>query len=203
MSKRSGDPQSALIKRARMEEDDPSLQQIVVASDGNSANKGALIQTVKRTSGLTAPIMCLQGHQGEVYDIKFSPDGDSIASCSIDRTVLLWKVYGECKKSVSGTAMRESAVLMTVLKQLWNSADTKRGTNVARLAVRLVARHWFVRFDHFHLRPQVWHARATIQRTHIDRQQCGCNEKSNKQADCERERRRNRQGLVTGFERRD
>ena len=39
--KRPGDASSALIKRQRVE-DDPALQQIIVASDGNSANKGAL-----------------------------------------------------------------------------------------------------------------------------------------------------------------
>lgn len=41
MSKRPGEASSALIKRQRVE-DDPALQEIVVASDGNSANKGAL-----------------------------------------------------------------------------------------------------------------------------------------------------------------
>lgn len=60
MSKRALSPTGALIKRARLAESDPALVQLVVASDGNAANKGALIQTVRRTSGLAAPIMCLQ-----------------------------------------------------------------------------------------------------------------------------------------------
>jgi hypothetical protein len=60
MSKRPNTESEALIKRVRTEADDPALQQIIVASDGNSANKGALIQTIRRTSGLQAPIMCLQ-----------------------------------------------------------------------------------------------------------------------------------------------
>lgn len=63
MSKRATSPSSSLIKRARTDDGpDPMLQQIVVASDGNDANKNALIQTIRRTSGLTAPIMCLQVH---------------------------------------------------------------------------------------------------------------------------------------------
>ena len=60
MSKRASSPSGTLIKRVRIEED-PSLQQIVAASDGNTANKGALIQTIRRTSAMAAPIMCLQG----------------------------------------------------------------------------------------------------------------------------------------------
>lgn len=97
-TKRSSSPNSSLIKRVRIEDDQTNMEQMVVASDGNSANKGALIQSIRRTSGLTSPIMCLQGHKAEVLDIKFSPDGDSIASASADKTILLWKVYGECKK---------------------------------------------------------------------------------------------------------
>ncbi|KAM0749916.1 putative subunit of the heterotrimeric G protein [Meredithblackwellia eburnea MCA 4105] len=97
-TKRSGEGVSALIKRQRTEEEnDPNVQQIVVASDGNTANKGALIQSIRRTSGLQAPIMCLQGHQGEVLDVKFDKDGDNIASSGIDKTILLWRVYGDCK----------------------------------------------------------------------------------------------------------
>ncbi|GAA5979673.1 hypothetical protein JCM10908_003006 [Rhodotorula pacifica] len=67
------------------------------AAPDAASSKGALIQTVKRTSGLTAPIMCLRGHQAEVLDVQFSPDGDSLATASADKTILLWRVYGDCQ----------------------------------------------------------------------------------------------------------
>ncbi|HAZ43628.1 MAG TPA: hypothetical protein DCZ55_03890, partial [Cyanobacteria bacterium UBA11371] len=36
----------------------------------------------------------LQGHQGEITDIKFSPDNQTLASASVDGTVKLWNVSG-------------------------------------------------------------------------------------------------------------
>lgn len=50
---------------------------------------------VKRTSNLHAPIMQLTGHAGEVYSLKFSPDGTVCASGSYDKTINFWRVYGE------------------------------------------------------------------------------------------------------------
>jgi Prp8 binding protein len=41
--------------------------------------------SVTRTSNLLAPIMLLQGHEGEIYSAKFSPDGSCLASGVFDQ----------------------------------------------------------------------------------------------------------------------
>ncbi|KAI9591778.1 CG3436-like protein [Syncephalis fuscata] len=70
-------------------------QELVPVTRGN--NSGAVIQQVPRTSGLQAPIMLLTGHQRDVLTCKFDPSGQHIASGSMDRDILLWNTYGECK----------------------------------------------------------------------------------------------------------
>jgi Prp8 binding protein len=58
----------------------------VAVVNGSAAN-GALIQAVPRTSGLQAPVMELTGHSGEVFSAKFDPNGNYIASGSMDRSI--------------------------------------------------------------------------------------------------------------------
>ena len=41
--------------------------------------------------------MLLGGHEGEVFGVKFNPDGSILASCSHDKHIFLWRVYGECE----------------------------------------------------------------------------------------------------------
>ncbi|TDH73593.1 hypothetical protein CCR75_000024 [Bremia lactucae] len=78
--------QSQLTKKSRVSE--------IVAVD-------TTVLTTKRvgdrTSGLMAPTMLLSGHNAAVYSLKFSPSGQHVASCSFDRSILLWDVYGECR----------------------------------------------------------------------------------------------------------
>ncbi|KAF9882422.1 u5 snrnp complex [Colletotrichum karsti] len=63
----------------------------------NGSGSSALIQTAPRTSGLQAPVMELTGHSGEIFAAKFDPTGNFIASGSMDRSILLWRTYGDCE----------------------------------------------------------------------------------------------------------
>ncbi|KAG0149043.1 hypothetical protein CROQUDRAFT_89618 [Cronartium quercuum f. sp. fusiforme G11] len=90
-NKRPSDAGALISKRVKA--DDENHQQLIVSSDGSG--KGQLIQTVKRTSGLAAPIMVLSGHSAEILDVRFDSSGDHLASASADRTINLWSVYGE------------------------------------------------------------------------------------------------------------
>ena len=42
-----------------------------------------------RLSNLTAPIMLLTGHEGDIFTAKFSPDGDHLASGGFDRLLCM------------------------------------------------------------------------------------------------------------------
>lgn len=70
-----------------------------------------------RTSSLMAPIMLLSGHPGDIFNLKFHPDGQCLVSSGFDRQIckffhptlylwfvnnlflstVLWNVYGECE----------------------------------------------------------------------------------------------------------
>ncbi|KAF6022729.1 hypothetical protein EB796_018975 [Bugula neritina] len=63
--------------------------------------KQLLSAGIQRTSNLTAPIMLLTGHEGDIFCCKFSHDGQFIASTGFDRQILLWNVYGECENWMS------------------------------------------------------------------------------------------------------
>ncbi|KEZ38728.1 Pre-mRNA-splicing factor cwf17 [Scedosporium apiospermum] len=91
----------------RQASDEPASTQLVkrpnLGSDGAlarfnaSRDKSALIQSAPRTSGLSAPVMQLSGHTGEIFAAKFDPTGNLIASGSMDRSIMLWRTYGECE----------------------------------------------------------------------------------------------------------
>ncbi|KAI8806650.1 WD40-repeat-containing domain protein [Cladochytrium replicatum] len=121
MNKRLGEEAGgALVKRARQED-------LVQAQDGS----GALIKTIPRTSGLQAPIMHLTGHEADVRTCRFSPDGNTIASGSLDRNIFLWNTYGDCKNfgvlKGHGKAVLEMQWMQGGSQIVSASADTTLG----------------------------------------------------------------------------
>jgi Prp8 binding protein len=72
---------AALVKRQRQNDSATN------GSTGGAAARGAVIQAVKRTSALRAPIMELSGHNGEIFAVRFDPSGHHIASGAFDRTI--------------------------------------------------------------------------------------------------------------------
>ena len=49
-----------------------------------------------RFSKLMAPTMKLEGHQGEIYTMKFAPHGIFLATAGFDKEVYVWETYGDC-----------------------------------------------------------------------------------------------------------
>ncbi|ORZ11749.1 hypothetical protein BCR41DRAFT_356878 [Lobosporangium transversale] len=106
MDKRRDPPTSegALVKRQKADESGAQSNAVTIQTKGAS---GALVQTVKRTSALKAPILLLQG-QSEFHTCKFSPSGEHIASAGTGGNINLWNTYGDCNnygdiKGHSGT----------------------------------------------------------------------------------------------------
>ncbi|KAG0652753.1 U5 small nuclear ribonucleoprotein 40 kDa [Hyphodiscus hymeniophilus] len=114
-----------------------------LATTNQSAGNGALIQAAPRTSGLNAPVMELSGHSGEVFCAKFDPNGNYIASGSMDRSIMLWRTYGTCENYGTLTGhkgavldlhwSRDSRVLFSASADMHLASwDLETGTRIRR-----------------------------------------------------------------------
>lgn len=85
----SDDASGQLVKRQNLGER--------ALTRANASGSSALVQSAPQTSGLQAPVMELSGHSGEIFSAKFDPTGNLIASGSMDRSIMLWRTYGDCE----------------------------------------------------------------------------------------------------------
>ena len=78
---------AAIVKRQRQKADGTNGSSRALTVGAGGQQRGAVIQAVKRTSALRAPIMELSGHAGEVFACRFDSTGHHIASGSFDRSI--------------------------------------------------------------------------------------------------------------------
>eukprot|EP01023_Acetabularia_acetabulum_P061274 TRINITY_DN7398_c0_g2_i2.p1 TRINITY_DN7398_c0_g2~~TRINITY_DN7398_c0_g2_i2.p1 ORF type:complete len:359 (-),score=31.67 TRINITY_DN7398_c0_g2_i2:276-1352(-) len=81
----------------RQKHSNTPMRNTQIAKTSEHASKSLVPANKKRTSNLQAPIMLLTGHSGEVFSLKFSPDGDILATGSHDKQILVWRTFDECE----------------------------------------------------------------------------------------------------------
>eukprot|EP01112_Ceratiomyxa_fruticulosa_P017786 TRINITY_DN5605_c0_g1_i1.p1 TRINITY_DN5605_c0_g1~~TRINITY_DN5605_c0_g1_i1.p1 ORF type:complete len:343 (-),score=65.81 TRINITY_DN5605_c0_g1_i1:14-1042(-) len=67
-----------------------------ITTHTSSSSSSSIIPSVQRTSSLNAPIMLLTGHKAEVNSVRFSPNGEFIATAGGDKEIFFWNTYGDC-----------------------------------------------------------------------------------------------------------
>jgi Prp8 binding protein len=67
--------------------------------------------SINRTSNSKDRNLLLTGHHGEVFTMKFSPNGMAIASGSIDKTILLWRISTtKCEKYMTLNGHKKAVI---------------------------------------------------------------------------------------------
>lgn len=95
----------------------------MAVASGSAAN-GALITSVPRTSGLQAPVMELTGHSGEVFVARFNPEGNYIASGSMDRSISKYLAPADGPDFL--TDCHSAVEDLWQMRELWNAQWTQR-----------------------------------------------------------------------------
>lgn len=81
------------------EKNESTLSNYIPPIDSVAARNG-------RTSQLSSPTLQLQGHVSTVLGVTFDSSGTRLASCSKDRTALLWRVHGEAGSNTNYCVLR-------------------------------------------------------------------------------------------------
>lgn len=108
--------------------------------------KAETVSTLERVIDTLQESNRLEGHKDEVYDVSFSPDGQTIATASEDKTVKLWSRDGkDLKQSLQGHRERVWSVSFlpydqkTIATTSWDgtiklwSWDGKKGRGLTTL----------------------------------------------------------------------
>lgn len=103
-----------------------------VAISGGSSN--AVVQSAPRTSGLHAPVMELSGHSAEVFCAKFNPEGNYIASGSMDRSIRKQHALN-CISHIN--LMRSIMEDLRRVRELWSAYRSQRRSIRFTLVARL------------------------------------------------------------------
>lgn len=74
---------------------------------------------VERTSSLSAPTLVLEGHGAPVNSVKFSSDGNLLASASSDKSIMLWRTFA----SGSSNYLVMNGHRNAVLELHWSAKD--------------------------------------------------------------------------------
>ena len=106
--------------------------------------------------------MALRGHSGGTFDVAFSPDGHSLASSSVDRTIKLWKLPGK------GEPVAPPLTLGGQGGAVYAIAFSPDGARLASVGRDPIARVYAVRIDDLVARAK---ARLTRQLTNDECQQ--------------------------------
>lgn len=81
----------------------PTIPGLFASAGGN--DRGVMFCVLDDDEGLTVEVpFQLEGHTDTVEHVQFSPDGDYVATGSMDGTVRIWRVYsGECVHTLEGS----------------------------------------------------------------------------------------------------